>query len=515
MAQDFFSLLTLRGRQKLAAALAGGQPVQLTEMAVGDGRNGAYYNPSETQVALEHEAFRAGINMLYPDPDNPAWAVAELVIPDEVGGFYVREVGVFDADGELFAIGKFPESFKPVLDSGSGKQLYVRQIMEVSNAQSVTLIIDPSIVMASREFVDQQIAAASDAIKGRIDRMDFKNSVRAATTANIVLAGLQTLDGIALAAGDRALVKNQDDGRTNGIYAIAVGAWSRASDADTSVKVSPGLVVSVEEGERFGGSQWQLVTPAPITLNATALRWEMASGRTGVSANGYNKVIVDARGRVVGGENIKVAQFFANGQPLPDQDIGPIWHDDYNDWMNWQVFDKNGAAYEGYASRLVGSPILDAQPTARAGYIASGAANLSKTAYAALWNWAVHHGLLVAAGVWVAGTVRVKDNGNGTFAVYDLRGEFIRAWDNGRGADPGRAFGSAQGDAIRNITGGIYSNTIVSGSGAFRSYGGGTQISTGVIPSSTNAVNFDASRVVPTADENRPRNVALPAYVKF
>jgi len=201
------------------------------------------------------------------------------------------------------------------------------------------------------------------------------------------------------------------------------------------------------------------------------------------------------------------------GEPLPDSDIGPIWHDDYNSIITWQVFDANGANYKGYASIFVGDPIFSAQPTPRKGYIPSGVSNLGRTAYAALRGWAIHNGIMVAESVWQAGTIAVKDNADGlTFTLYDLRGEFIRAWDAGRGADVGRAFGTHQGDAIRNITGTF--SGLLAASGAFVA-GSHTANASTAAGHSVGTITFNASRVVPTADENRTRNTALPLYVKF
>jgi len=204
-----------------------------------------------------------------------------------------------------------------------------------------------------------------------------------------------------------------------------------------------------------------------------------------------------------------------SGAPLPTQDIGPIWHDAYNSIMTWQIFDANGAGYEGYASILVGSPLLDAQPTPRKGYIPSGAGNLCRFAYAAVRNWAIHVGNRVAPSAWKAGEICVKDNDDGlTFTLYDLRGRFPRAWSNGSPVDPGRVFGSAQEDATRPIKGrfgGMYGSI----EGAFF----GTKEGSGM-PFSGNAnsygyVSFDSSRVVPTADENLVKNTALFLSVKF
>ncbi|MCZ7499379.1 MULTISPECIES: hypothetical protein [unclassified Agrobacterium] len=136
--------------------------------------------------------------------------------------------------------------------------------------------------------------------------------------------------------------------------------------------------------------------------------------------------------------------YFQSGAALPSTDIGPIWHADYRSVMTWQVFNANGAAYAGYASDMVGCPFKDGQPTARAGYVKRNGASLSKTAYAALWHWALHNGRVVALGSWAAGAFVFADNGDGTFKLPDNRGEFERNWDDGRGVDSGRALGSWQ-----------------------------------------------------------------------
>ncbi|MEN2426901.1 phage tail protein [Chromobacterium vaccinii] len=296
MNNDFFTLLTAVGKAKLAAAASGGAPLKLSQMAVGEGDNGAYYTPAESQTALKSEAWRAGLNHLSTDPANPSWIVAELVIPDQVGGFTIREVGVFDADGALFAVGKFPESYKPVLADGANKQLYVRMILEVSNAAAVTLMVDPSVVLATRGSVDARIAE-------ELAKLDGKPSVRAATTGPATLTGLQAVDGVALQLGDRVLVKNQAAGADNGIYVAGTGNWARAADANISLEVTPGLFVAVEQGAANGGSLWQLTTPSPIALGTTALAFTQIAGNTGVAAGTYRSVTVNARGQVVGGSN--------------------------------------------------------------------------------------------------------------------------------------------------------------------------------------------------------------------
>lgn len=296
MANEFFTILTATGRNKLANATATATPLNLTQMAVGDGDNGAYYSPTEAQTALKHEVWRGAINHLAVDANNPNWIVAELVIPDDVGGFYIREVGLFDSTGAMIAVGKFPESYKPTLAAGSNKQLYVRMILEVANTSAVTLLVDPSVVLATRQYCDDKVAS-------EINKLDGKQSVLVATTAAIALTGLQTIDGVVLAAGDRVLVKDQAQAKDNGIYVVSAGVWVRAADADAAIEVTPGLFVSVEKGTANADSIWQLVTDAPITLGVTALLWEMVSGKAGITAGTYRQVTVDQRGRVTGGTN--------------------------------------------------------------------------------------------------------------------------------------------------------------------------------------------------------------------
>ncbi|WP_318367372.1 phage tail protein [Enterobacter sp.] len=153
MDNEFYTLLTDKGMAKIASALADKKQLHLQKMAVGDG-GGQYYEPATSQTKLRHEVWRGDMNTLKVAPNNPNWLIAEVVLPEDIGGWYVREVGVFDADGELIAIGKFPESYKPLLPGGSGKQVCIRLIMEVSNTTAVTLTVDPGVVLATRDYVD-------------------------------------------------------------------------------------------------------------------------------------------------------------------------------------------------------------------------------------------------------------------------------------------------------------------------------------------------------------------------
>jgi|GEM_PF-900974 len=157
MSAEYYTLVTDVGNAKLTNALALGTAVTLTHFAVGDGA-GTAYNPTEDQTALKNEVYRASINAIKTDTDNPTWLTVEAVIPSTEGGWTVREAGIFDADGDLIAIAKYPESVKPALESGIGKDLYCRLILQHGNVEAVTLKVDPAIVLATREFVQDEVA---------------------------------------------------------------------------------------------------------------------------------------------------------------------------------------------------------------------------------------------------------------------------------------------------------------------------------------------------------------------
>ncbi|HAT2746549.1 TPA: phage tail protein [Citrobacter farmeri] len=156
MSAKFYTLLTDIGAAKLASAAALGVPLKITQMAVGDG-GGALPTPSAQQTALVAEKRRAALNMLYIDPQNSSQIIAEQVIPETEGGWWIREVGLFDDTGALIAVGNCPESYKPQLAEGSGRTQTVRMVLITSNTDNITLKIDPAVVLATRKYVDDKV----------------------------------------------------------------------------------------------------------------------------------------------------------------------------------------------------------------------------------------------------------------------------------------------------------------------------------------------------------------------
>ncbi|MDY9410300.1 phage tail protein [Escherichia coli] len=155
MSTKFYTLLTDIGAAKLASVAALGVPLKITHMAVGDG-GGALPTPDAKQTALVNEKRRAALNMLYIDPQNSSQIIAEQVIPENEGGWWIREVGLFDESGALIAVGNCPESYKPQLAEGSGRTQTVRMVLITSSTDNITLKIDPAVVLATRKYVDDK-----------------------------------------------------------------------------------------------------------------------------------------------------------------------------------------------------------------------------------------------------------------------------------------------------------------------------------------------------------------------
>ncbi|MXH56369.1 phage tail protein [Escherichia coli] len=156
MSTKFYTLLTDIGAAKLASAAALGVPLKITHMAVGDG-GGVLPTPDSKQTALVNEKRRAALNMLYIDPQNSSQIIAEQVIPENEGGWWIREVGLFDESGALIAVGNCPESYKPQLAEGSGRTQTVRMVLITSSTDNITLKIDPAVVLATRKYVDDKV----------------------------------------------------------------------------------------------------------------------------------------------------------------------------------------------------------------------------------------------------------------------------------------------------------------------------------------------------------------------
>ncbi|MFJ2323758.1 phage tail protein [Pseudomonas sp. NPDC087817] len=475
---DYYTLLTNAGIAYETACKAAGTPIKLTQISVGDG-GGAVYNPAATATALKREVWRGPLNALFQDEKNPSWLLAEVTIPPDVGGWYVREAGLWTDTGILYAIVKYPESFKPVLaTSGSGKEFYIRSIFETSNASLVTLLIDDSVVKATRAWVMSYLAE-------ELGKLDGKQSVRVAATTNIVLSGAQQIDSVAVIAGDRVLLPNQTLAKDNGLWIVANGDWVRATDANSSAKVTPGLTVMVEEGTANGDSLWHLTTNAPITLGTTALNFKMLAGRTGIAAGTYKSLTVDEYGRATAGAN-------------PETLAGFGIKDSYTKAEVEALIAKASALPVG---SIVAFPV-DAPPP---GFLELDNSVKSNATYPDL-------------SAYLGGKFNKGDEGVGNFRLPEARGEFLRGWDHGRGVDAGRQIGTLQLDAMQRLTGAVSAADSTglgqAVNGVYSGAKSGVSKGNSVAADAYTSVDFDNARQARTASENRPRNIAVMWCIK-
>lgn len=428
MATKYLALLTNIGAAKLAKATALGTKVEITQLAVGDG-NGVLPTPNPAQTALVHELRRAPLNMLTVDPANASQIIAEQVIPEDVGGWWIREIGLFDKDGDMVAIANCAETYKPQLQEGSGRVQVIRVILIVSSTEAVTLKIDPAVVLATRQYVDSQLRAHEQS----------RNHPDASTTEKgfVQLSSSVTSDSESQAATSKAVKIAMDNG-------------SARLAKDRNLSDLPNTALARQNLELGDSSTRNVGTTA------------------GTVASGDDARITGAM------------QKSQNGGDIPDV----------------AKFLQNLGLGEGSALP-VGVPVPWPSATPPTGWLKCNGAPFSAAQYPKL---ALAYPSL---------------------ALPNLRGEFIRGWDDGRGIDAGREILSAQGDAIRNIVGHISCVRRGSGfsdlkDGAFRyDSNWSTKIKgDGVEDDWGSVVSFDASRVVPTAPENRPRSIAFNFIVR-
>ncbi|MED9121575.1 phage tail protein, partial [Escherichia marmotae] len=209
----FKTVITTAGAAKLAAAtVPGGKKVNLSAMAVGDG-NGKLPVPDAGQTKLVHEVWRHALNKVSVDNKNKNYIVAELVVPPEVGGFWMRELGLYDDAGTLIAVSNMAESYKPELAEGSGRAQTCRMVIIVSNVASVELTIDASTVMATQDYVDDKIAEHEQSRRHPDATLTEKGFTQLSSATNSTSEKLAATPKAVKAANDNAnsrLAKNQN-----------------------------------------------------------------------------------------------------------------------------------------------------------------------------------------------------------------------------------------------------------------------------------------------------------------
>ncbi|WP_435605887.1 phage tail-collar fiber domain-containing protein [Pseudomonas knackmussii] len=385
----FKTLHTLYGLSALAQAEASGEPINLPEMAVGDG-NGRPTNPQESDTQLVRERFRANVNRVYQSPDEPNRFTAELVIPAAVGGFTIREVAVFDSFGSMFVVGNLPDTYKPTKDEGAFSDVVVRVDFVVSNAKIILLLVDPNVAVASQQWVLTNLSAARIIPGGTVTQFLGKASNADGDYEWKDLGDVEVhVDTIA----EKQLLA---EGQTT---------------VDLSVTTTYGLAVYVE-GLRLdmgsGADEWQ---------PDEELHTRLTLGKSYPA----NTRITLVNNEPAGSAPAPLERS-KNLSDVPDKAKGR---------NNLDVFSKA----ETRIMAPAGLVATFARSTAPAGWLKANGAAVSRTAYPDLWV--------------AIGTTFGPGNGGDTFSLPDLRGEFIRGWDDGRGVDVDRKYATSQaGDVV-------------------------------------------------------------------
>ncbi|MCZ5494273.1 phage tail protein [Escherichia coli] len=502
MSTKFYTLLTDIGAAKLASAAALGVPLKITHMAVGDG-GGTLPTPDAKQTALVNEKRRAALNMLYIDPQNSSQIIAEQVIPENEGGWWIREVGLFDESGALIAVGNCPESYKPQLAEGSGRTQTVRMVLITSSTDNIILKIDPAVVLATRKYVDDKALE----LKVYVDDLIAKHLAALDPHSQYAPKESPTFTGTPKAPTPAA-GNNTTQLATTAFVQAALTALINGAPAtlDTLKEIAAAINNDPKFSTTINNALAQkapLSSPA-LTGTPTAPTAAQSVNNTQIATTAFVKSAIAA---MVGSAPAaldtlnELAAALGNDPNFATTMLNALAGKQPLDNTLTHLSGKDVAGLLAYlglgegSALPVGVPVPWPSATPPTGWLKCNGAAFSAEEYPELAK------------------------AYPTNKLPDLRGEFIRGWDDGRGVDAGRQLLSSQGDAIRNIEGfadGGIGMSFDAIRGAF--YDAGTRSAT--MANNTTAIGktddlgFDASRVVPTANENRPRNIAFNYIVR-
>ncbi|CAM6405482.1 phage tail protein [Escherichia coli] len=425
MTVKYYAILTNQGAARLANATMLGSKLNLTQMAVGDA-NGVLPTPDPAQTKLINQKRIAPLNLLSVDPNNQSQIIAEQIIPENEGGFWIREIGLYDDEGVLIAVANCPETYKPQLQEGSGRTQTIRMILVVTNTEAITLKIDPAVVLATRKYVDDKIseheqsrrhpdasltakgftqlssatnstsetlAATPKAVKAAYDLANGKYTAQDATTARkglVQLSSATNSTSETLAATPKAV---------KAAYDLAKGKYT-AQNATTTQK---GLV----QLSSATNSTSETLAATPKAVKAA---YDQANGRQPANA-----ILTALAGLATAADKLP---YFTGVDRAALTALTSVGRAILSKPSTQGVLDYLGL---GEGSALpVGVPVPWPSATPPTGWLKCNGAAFDKVKYPHL------------ATAYPSGK------------LPDLRGEFIRGWDDRRGIDAGRALLSIQ-----------------------------------------------------------------------
>ena len=502
MASQYFAILTDYGTRAIAHALSQGQPLQLSQFAVGDG-NGQTVTPTASATALVHQTYIAPVSAVSLDPRNNKQVIVELTIPENIGGFYIREMGVFDSQNKLIAYANCPVSFKPTESSGSGKVQVLRMILKVESSSAVTLSIDNSVIFVTRQQMTPKTITAKT--QNGFDESGHSHEIAKASTTQQGITQLYSgyeseSEDMAATPKSIKLLKAFIDALTRNLSNyIPNSKKSSAVDSNSADTVATSAAVKTAydkgvEAEELANTKWTAKSATETEPGILPISHKTDGADKNKFASEYAVGEAAKKGLPLG-----AVMSFPRAVTNP---VGFLKAD--GSTFNQQTFPD---LYRVLGSNKlpdltrsdVGMTAYFAVDNIPAGWIAFDevATQVTEQHYPELYRH------LVGKYGSIASVPKVADR-------------FLRNAGNGL------SVGQTQDDAIRNITGrfgpldnGLKSYLETMLDGAFylieeEQYFG----LNGSWNNNNPLVGFDASKVVPTADENRPKSLALKLCIK-
>ncbi|RCA55615.1 phage tail protein [Escherichia coli] len=511
MSTKFYTLLTDIGAAKLASAAALGVPLKITHMAVGDG-GGTLPTPDAKQTALVNEKRRAALNMLYIDPQNSSQIIAEQVIPENEGGWWIREVGLFDESGALIAVGNCPESYKPQLAEGSGRTQTVRMVLITSSTDNITLKIDPAVVLATRKYVDDKALE----LKVYVDDQLAKHLAAPDPHSQYAQKESPTFTGTPKAPTPAA-GNNTTQVATTAFVQAALTALINGAPA--TLDTLKEIAAAINNDPKFSTTiNNALALKAPLSSPAltgtpTAPTAAQSANNTQIATTAFVKSAIAA---MVGSAPAaldtlnELAAALGNDPNFATTMLNALAGKQPLDNTLTNLSGKDVAGLLAYLSLgegsalPVGAPVPWPSATPPTGWLKCNGAAFTASQYPKL------------AQAYPA------------LRLPDLRGEFIRGWDDGRGADSGRGLLSAQGAMSFDHRHWIPTSPGSGGDGPMTAVFIDNNASMAYYPNGTNEYNPNPSTgtVLQTytakatlgskmfGSETRPRNVAFNYIVR-
>ncbi|EPA4125734.1 phage tail protein [Escherichia coli] len=544
MTVKYYAILTNQGAARLANATMLGSKLNLTQMAVGDA-NGVLPTPDPAQTKLINQKRIAPLNLLSVDPNNQSQIIAEQIIPENEGGFWIREIGLYDDEGVLIAVANCPETYKPQLQEGSGRTQTIRMILVVTNTEAITLKIDPSVVLATRKYVDDKISEHEQSRRHPDTSLTVKGFTQLSSAINSESETLAATPKAVKAAYDLANEKYTAQNATTTQKGIVQLSSATNSTSETLAATPKAVKAVMDETNKKAPLNSPALTGTPTTPTAP-----QGTNSTQIASTAFVMAaiaaLVDSSPDALNTLN-ELAAALGNDPNFATTMTNAL--------AGKQPKDATLTALAELATSADKLPYFTGADRAALTALTSvGRAILGKTSTQGVLDYlGLGEGSALPVGVpvpWPSATPPtgwLKCNGAAfsaeeypelakaypTNKLPDLRGEFIRGWDDGRGIDTGRALLNWQPHTILDHahymelwTGdGLAAGSAREGvnPGILATYGDGGIVKTDEpglnVPSSLRAISSRSVKRYGEISENvgtetRPRNIAFNYIVR-